>query len=313
MGCAGSKSSGPVYETEESRKDAAANALQLAATAHLRKKAGNAEPSKADKAKVEEDSAAKALREAEAASLLQRAATAHLALAEPVKPPGLNIPTQESGPAIIANVIESARGVATAISTIFGGGEQQPAGAASGVGARPPSIAIPAPGTADTATQSGDNLFTQALNSARGLFGGGPAEPTVSAAEELAAKLEAEEAAAQAEAAPPSPSAPSPTAATAPPPAAASAASETATAETSAGPVLEQNPPAAPAPPAQPKPEPEPAVPSLAEASHPDAFRPSLPTPEPSPKAPPPPPAAPATPSKPAAAATPAAEVRQEL
>lgn len=283
MGCAGSKG-GPTYETEESRKDAAANALQLAATAHLRKKASTENAKK----NAAEDPAAKAKREAEAAALLQRTASAHLALAEPNKPPGLNIPTE--GPAIIANVIESARGVATALTNIFSGSEQQPGAAASGSGVRPPSIAIPAPGTADSATQSGDNLFTQALNSARAVFGAGPAEPTASAAEELAAKLEAEEAAAAADkAGAPSAASPSPTAATSTAPAAAAVATEVATAETSAA----QSPPS---------PEPEPDI-NLGEVSHPDAFRPSLPTPDVSPKA--------VTPSKPTS--TPSAEVSQVL
>lgn len=297
MGCSGSKS-GPTYETEESRKDAAANALQLAATAHLRKKASSTE------LKPEEDAGAKAKREAEAAMLLQRAASAHLALAEPVKPPGLNIPappSDGSANTVIANVIESARGVATAIGSLFGS-DQQPSAAASGAGVRPPSLAIPATGAADT--QSGDNLFTQALNSARGLFGGGPAEPTVSAAEELAAKLEAEEAAAaqvatpataMAQAGPPSPTPPSPTAATeATATATASAAAavatggETATAETSAEPVLEQNPPSPEAVAIE--------MPKIEVMANVDAFRPSLPTPEPSPKAASP--RAPETPSK---------------
>lgn len=309
MGCAGSKS-GPTYETEESRKDAAANALQLAATAHLRKKASSPSLNK----QPEEDAGAKAKREAEAAMLLQRAASSHLALAEPVKPPGLNIPAQstEGANAVIANVIESARGVATAIGSLFAADQQQPGAAGSGAGVRPPSIAIPASGTADSATQSGDNLFTQALNSARGLFGGAQAEPAASAAEELAAKLEAEEAAAAAQAAgapaaatataateasPPSPTPPSPTAAAteatataaAPATAAVATGGDTATAETSAEPVLEQNPPSPQAAAVD--------VPGLEEVSNVDAFRPSLPTPEPSPKAPPPP-KAPETPSK---------------
>lgn len=299
MGCAGSKS-GPTYETEESRKDAAANALQLAATAHLRKKASSTELKK-----PEEDPAVRAKREAEAAMLLQRAASAHLALAEPVKPPGLNIPAPPTdGPnAVIANVIESARGVATAIGSLFGGDQQQPSGAASGGGVRPPSITIPAPSTADSSTQSGDNLFTQALNSARGLFGGGPAEPTASAAEELAAKLEAEEAAAAKEAAaapaaapadagPPSPTPPSPTAATeaavAPASVPVATGGETATAETSAEPVLEQNPPSPTAAAIE--------IPDIESIANVDAFRPSLPTPEPSPTSAPP--KAPETPSK---------------
>jgi hypothetical protein len=300
MGCAGSKS-GPTYETEESRKDAAANALQLAATAHLRKKASSADLNKPD-----EDPATRAKREAEAAMLLQRAASAHLALAEPVKPPGLNIPAP-STEGVIANVIESARGVATAIGSLFAGDQQQPSAAASGGGVRPPSITIPAAGTADSSTQSGDNLFTQALNSARGLFGGGPAEPTASAAEELAAKLEAEEAAAAKEAAaapaaapataaadagPPSPAPPSPTAATeaavAPATVAVATGGETATAETSAEPILEQNPPSPPVAAVD--------IPDIEAIANVDAFRPSLPTPEPSPTSAPP--KAPETPSK---------------
>ena len=58
-----------------------------------------------------------AQREAEAARLLQRVAAAHLALAaEPIKPPGLNIPTlsgaEYNNPNdLVSNVVETARGL----------------------------------------------------------------------------------------------------------------------------------------------------------------------------------------------------------
>lgn len=273
MGCAGSKG-GVTFQSEESKKDAAANALQLAASAHLKKKGG-----KEDKATAAEK-AAKAEREAEAAKLLQKAATAHLALAEPMKPPGLSIPVPDQNTNIVVNVIDTAR---KAMEGLFGGQQEPPPGA------RPPSLAIPAPGSAPET--GGDNIFQQALNSARGLFQAPQAEGFGGGgAEDLAARLEAEATASAADA--------TATAADATPTDTATSVAATADTSTAAAPPAAEPQPAPPSP--------EAAPPSPKEVAHPDAYRPSLPSPEPEPEPTPPPPPISALP--PTSAATPTAE-----
>ena len=293
MGCASSKADkGPTfqYASEEDRKDAAANALQLAAADHLRKKSGKAGKEKTKEAKAEE--AARAEKEAEAAALIQKAAAAHLALSEPVKPPGLSIPAAPAGSDIVANVIDTARGLAESVANIFGGA-QQPGEVARGEGARPPSLAITG---GSTTAAAGDNIFSQALNSARDLIFSTPAAPQgASSAEDLAARLEAEETAKESaadatakggQADAPSTSTPAVTTATSTPSPGGAAAAP------AAAPVLAAAPAAAVSPPVQVNEptassssvkaaEPEPAV------LHPDAYRPSLDDFDPEPEEPP--------------------------
>jgi hypothetical protein len=132
----------------------------------------------------------------EAAMLLQRAAAAHLALTEPMKPPGLSIPAGQTN--VVESVIETARGLVKGagdlvagvlgLSNEGGGGDDDPPVASRGGGARPPGLTIP---VTNHAGKGGDNIFEQGLNSARQLltqvtsgFSGGNAEV-------LAAHLEA--------------------------------------------------------------------------------------------------------------------------
>ena len=174
MGCSGSKPS------EERKKDSAANALQLAASGYLRGKEAKAA---ADKTKAEEEERlAREQREAEAAKLLQRAASAHLALTDPLKPPGLNIPTDNNEKNVVENVIDTARGL---MEGLFKG----MAGDNEGGGAKPPGLNIPA-------NDGGENLLEKGLSSARALLGlDKPADskPAARSAEDLAAELEAQQ------------------------------------------------------------------------------------------------------------------------